>query len=63
MTNTENPSDAQTEDEPTERHRDVALDTVDETDDLNLSPDFDAEETDDADEVFEDDDDETEEPA
>jgi len=40
---------------PEERHRDIDLDTVDLNDDGILVPDFDTEESDEADEVFEDD--------
>lgn len=40
---------------PTERHRDVEFDSQEFVDDVKLTPDFEAEETDEANEVFEDD--------
>ena len=40
---------------PAERHHDEDLDVLELTDDLNLEPDFETEETDEADEVFADD--------
>lgn len=40
---------------PEERHRDIEFDATDDHDDLNLTPDFETEESDEADEVFEDD--------
>ena len=43
---------------PAERHHDEDLDVLELTDDLNLEPDFEADETDEADEVFEDETDE-----
>lgn len=42
-----------TVEEPTERHRDTDYDVVDEVEDQKLVPDFEADTVDEADEVFE----------